>query len=282
MKLMTPTGGSCVVAAGNDTAGFVDGPGAIARFNSPWGVATDGTDGSAFVCDNGRVRRVALSGFAVSSVVSRGCSGIAYSGSLDGFFVVNGNGGYVGLISRRGNAYAATQLAGISTPTSSPGIAVDAFGLVAIPTGVATVLLAKCVPSPPGTFISLGVPTLCPAGAYWNTSQTLFFNTSCAQCPAGSYSNSEGALSCQPCPGGHFCPSGTSSWARLNCGRGNYCPEGSATPIPCPTQVVPVPYASWAAHPLTAQGPAFLAETSACIHNCFWNFTSGDGVLSTC
>jgi hypothetical protein len=74
---------------------------------------------------------------------------------------------------------------------------------------------------------------------------------------------------------------GTSSWARLNCGRGIYCPDGSAATIPCSIQIVPVPYTSWALHPLTAQGPAFLVETSSCLNHCFWNFTSGDGMLST-
>jgi hypothetical protein len=45
---------------------------------------------------------------------------------------------------------------------------------------------------------------------------------------------------------------------------------------------VPVPYASWASHPLTAQGPAFLVETSACLNICFWIFARGDGMLSKC
>ena len=281
VKLMTPTGSSCVVAAGNDTAGFVDGPGAIARFNQPWGLATDGIDGSAFVCANGWVRRVALADFLVSSVIQRSCSGIAYAGALNGFVVVSSR--YVGLISRSGNAYAATQLSSNTlTAFSNPGISVDPFGLIAILDGVASVLLAQCVPSPPGTYTLNGVPTPCPAGAYWNTTQTLYYNTSCAACPAGTFSKSAGATSCQACPGGHFCPPGSSSWAQLNCGRGSYCPEGSTAPIPCPAQTPPPPLTSWAQHSSGMQGPAFMLETAGCLNHCFWNFSSGNGQLSKC
>ena len=97
-------------------------------------------------------------------------------------------------------------------------------------------------------------------------------------CPAGTYNSSAGSASCQQCPGGHYCPAGTSSWARLNCGRGNYCPDGSGAPTPCPYQVPPT--GGWGA--LQVQGPAFLVETAHCLNHCFWNFTSGDGVLSKC
>ena len=38
--------------------------------------------------------------------------------------------------------------------------------------------------------------------------------------------------------------------------------------------------AGWGA--LQAQGPAFLVETASCLNHCFWNFTSGDGLLSRC
>ena len=91
-----------------------------------------------------------------------------------------------------------------------------------------------------------------------------------------------GSTSCAVCPEGHFCPPGTSSWARLNCGRGSYCPAGSAAPTPCPIEFVPVPYASWDSHPLRAQGPAFLDENAACLGHCFYNIPSGDGWLSKC
>ena len=132
----------------------------------------------------------------------------------------------------------------------------------------------------PGTFVNFTSRscTLCPPGSFSATSMA----SSCSPCAAGTFAKPFGSTSCEACPGGHYCPAGTSSWARLNCGLGNYCPDGSATPIPCPILIVPVPYASWASHPLTAQGPAFLVETSVCLNHWFWNFTSGDGMLSKC
>ena len=154
-----------------------------------------------------------------------------------------------------------------------------------------------CVPCPVSFFVESGnnTPRRCPAGSfcpYIYTSLTCptspelcpkgsFSNagaTNCTLCPAGTFAPATGSTSCQQCPGGHFCPAGTSSWARLNCGRGNYCPDGSGTPTPCPYQVPPT--GGWGA--LQVQGPAFLVETSHCLNHCFWNFTSGDGVLSKC
>ena len=115
-------------------------------------------------------------------------------------------------------------------------------------------------------------PKLCPKGSS-NAGAS-----NCTLCSAGKFTATTGSTSCQKCPGGHFCPAGTSSWARLNCGRGNYCPDGSGAPTPCPYQVPPS--GGWGA--LQVQGPAFLVETAHCLNHCFWNFTSGDGMLSTC
>ena len=128
---------------------------------------------------------------------------------------------------------------------------------------------------PPGFFCPLSSinALLCPKGTFSNAGAA-----DCTICPAGTYSSSTGSTSCQQCPSGHYCPAGTSSWARLNCGRGNYCPDGSGSPTPCPYQVPPT--GGWGA--LQFQGPAFLVETAHCFNHCFWNFTSGDGVLSKC
>jgi hypothetical protein len=100
----------------------------------------------------------------------------------------------------------------------------------------------------------------------------------CSPCAAGTFTMKTGSTSCEACPGGHYCPVGTSSWARLNCGRGNYCPDGSGAPTPCPYQVPPT--GGWGDRKV--QGPAFLVETAHCLNHCFWNLTSGDGMLSKC
>ena len=99
--------------------------------------------------------------------------------------------------------------------------------------------------------------------------------TASTVCAAGTFSTATG---CTVCPGGHYCPAGTSSWALLNCGKGWYCPLGSDAPTPCPIQVPPT--GGWGA--LQVQGPAFLVETARCVNHCFWNFTTGNGALSTC
>jgi hypothetical protein len=118
---------------------------------------------------------------------------------------------------------------------------------------------------------SVTPPCSAPPGYYCSLGSHVF-------CPSGSFTSVAGSTSCQQCPGGHFCPPGTSSWARLNCGRGNYCPDGSGAPTPCPYQVPPT--GGWGA--LQAQGPAFLLETAHCLNHCFWNSTSGNGMLSKC
>ena len=135
---------------------------------------------------------------------------------------------------------------------------------------------ASCLTCPAGSFCPWSSSinsTICPKGSFSSAGAT-----NCTLCPAGAFASAAGSSSCQRCPGGHYCPAGTSSWARLNCGRGNYCPDGSGSPTPCPFQVLPT--GGWGA--LHVQGPAFLVETAHCLNHCFWNFTSGDGMLSKC
>ena len=156
-------------------------------------------------------------------------------------------------------------------------------------TGNSKLRQLTCVPCPVSYYCFSGAPVICPAGSFCPLSsinatlcpQGSFSNTgasTCTLCPSGTFTSTTGSTSCQQCPGGHYCPAGTSSWARLNCGRGNYCPDGSGTPSPCPYQVPPT--GGWGA--LQVQGPAFIVETARCLNHCFWNFTSGDGMLSKC
>ena len=138
---------------------------------------------------------------------------------------------------------------------------------------------ATSLACPAGTFSdSIGATQvstciLCPVGTHSAAGAS-----TCTLCPAGKFASQPGSSLCHQCPGGHYCPAGTSSWASFNCGRGNYCPDGSGAPTPCPFQVPPT--GGWGA--LQAQGPAYLVETAHCISHCFWNVTSGDGMLSKC
>ena len=126
----------------------------------------------------------------------------------------------------------------------------------------------------PGTFADFSSRTciLCPPGYVSNMQSA----TVCTPCSAGTFTSTD--TTCQPCPAGHYCPTNTSSWSRLNCGRGNFCPTGSGAPTPCPFQVPPS--GGWGA--LQVQGPAFLVETARCLNQCSWNATSSGGVFSTC
>jgi hypothetical protein len=168
------------------------------------------------------------------------------------------------------------------------GMVISSTGTIYLQDGE-KMMVMTCRPCPASYFCFSGAPVLCPAGSYCPLSSITaarcpegsFSNagaSNCTLCPAGSYSSSAGSTSCQKCAGGHFCPAGTSLWAKLNCGRGHFCPDGSSAPRPCPYQVPPS--GGWGA--LQVQGPAFLVETAHCLNHCFWNFTSGDGLLSKC
>jgi len=76
IRVVTP-GGAVRTLAGSGQAGFADGQGAAACFNTPTGLALD-TDGSLLVADfrNHAIRRVTMAG-AVSTVVGNGEPGFA-------------------------------------------------------------------------------------------------------------------------------------------------------------------------------------------------------------
>ena len=179
---------------------------------------------------------------------------------------------------------------------SPTGIGTDASGVAYITEENMDVRKLTCVPCPSSYYVAVAsnTPYRCPAGSFCPYNNTFMVcpdspklcpkgssnagASNCTLCSAGKFTATTGSTSCQKCPGGHFCPAGTSSWARLYCGRGNYCPDGSGAPTPCPYQVPPS--GGWGA--LQVQGPAFLVETAHCLNHCFWNFTSGDGMLSKC
>ena len=248
--------------AGNGAAGGLDGVGTTATFNKPRGVSLDATFSVLYVAEDSghRIRSISLSSALVSTLAGSGTPSYG-----DGF----------GIAARFNRP--------ILLASSPSGVLYTAEG------AGSRIRQLTCIPCPASFYCFSGAPVLCPAGSYCPLSSinpTLcptgsFSNagaTNCTLCPAGSFTTSTGSVSCQPCPGGHYCPAGTSSWARLNCGRGNYCPDGSGAPQPCPFQVPPT--GGWGA--LEVQGPAFNVETARCLNHCFWNFTSGDGALSKC
>ena len=249
-----------VTLAGNGSQAYADGFRGASRLSRPWGIAVD-VVGNMFITDagNNRIRILSPSGY-LSTLAGNGVAS-----SVNGF----------------GTA------AGFSNPC---GVTLDAAGRIYVSEwGSHLVRKLTCVPCPASFYCLSGAPVTCPAGSSCPLSSinatrcpigtySAAGASNCTLCPAGTFTSATGSASCQQCPGGHFCPAGTSSWARLNCGRGNYCPDGSCSPTPCPYHVPPT--GGWGA--LQVQGPAFLVETAHCLNHCFWNFTSGDGMLSKC
>ena len=254
---------SVQTVAGSGAAGAVDAVGALASFNLLYGLAVD-AKGLLYVADTGNFRIRTVSDTATVSTVV---------------------GGSMGFLNAFGSAarFLGPQAVAI-TPASAIYVA---------ETGNNIIRLLTCIPCPASFYCASGAPVICPAGAFCPLSSITATpcpagtasavigaasNAACALCPAGRFSSAAGSPTCSPCPGGHFCPAGTASWARLSCGRGNYCPDGSGAKTPCPFQVPPT--GGWGA--LQEQGPAFLVDTAHCLNHCFWNFTSGDGMLSKC
>ena len=313
IRRITPLG-AVTTLAGTGTASYLNGMGtSTATFNLPDGVAVDAS-GNVYVgdTDNACVRRVAPNG-NVTTLAGSGTPGWADGlGTAAAFdrpehlaLTASGNillvekGHRLRMVTPLG---AVTTLAGNATPGfqsgfgtaaqfSYPfGVAIDSNGSVIVGDyNNMRLRRASCLPCPATFFCSSGAPVLCPAGSACPLSSISpmpcpkgSFSSagaaSCSQCPAGTFAAATGSAACQQCPGGHHCPPGTPSWAGFNCGRGRYCPEGSAAPLPCPTQ--PPPSGGWGA--LQVQGPAFLVDTAICPAHCFWNFSSGDGLLSKC
>ena len=262
IRSVNVTSAAVATLAGSGVASSTDGVGTSATFNNPMSVQLDATFTVLYVLESTgqRMRSITLSSAQVRTLVG-GAAGFA-----DGF----------------GTA------AMLSGPT----------GLAALPSSGVLYIADRnnhrvrqlaCAPCPASYFCGSGSPVICPAGSFcpmYSMSATTcppgrfsaIGASSCSPCPAGSFTTPSGSATCQQCPGGHFCPSGTASWAHLSCGRGNYCPDGSGAPLPCPIQVPPS--GGWGS--LEVQGPAFVIETSHCLNHCFWNFTSGNGLLSKC
>jgi hypothetical protein len=312
LRKVTISGIATTIAGTAGSPGYVDGQGASARLFYPEGVAYSSAANSVLIADAtvNRIRNVSVAGL-VTTVAGDGTASFRDAIGTNAQFTTPrsltiGRTGLIYVADQNHRirvidfAQVVTTIAGSGTSGMLAGYGIGAqfnspWGITATPYD--TLIVGElhgireltCVPCPASYYCVSGTPALCPAGFYCPLSSitpTLcpkgtFSNagaSNCTVCPAGTFASSTGSTSCQKCPGGHFCPSGTSSWARLNCGRGNYCPDGSGAPTPCPYQVPPS--GGWGA--LQVQGPAFLVETAHCLNHCFWNFTSGDGMLSKC
>ena len=284
-----------VITYAGSLSGSVDGGWATARFNRP-GSVVEGPSGSLYVADTDNHKiRVIFPNRSVITIAGGSTTG-SMSGSVDGFgtsalfstttaVALDSSGVlYVSdfanhkiraiLSNRTVITLAGGNVTG-STPGSTNGIGTGAlfrqpWGVTVDTTGV--VYVAEWA----NHRIRAIHPPTCPAGSH-----TPPGTLQCIPCPAGTFSASAASTACAACPGGHACPPGTASWARLNCGRGHYCPDGASAPTPCPVQAPPAG-GGWGA--LRVQGPAFLVETARCLSHCFWNSSAGGGggALSAC
>jgi hypothetical protein len=304
VRTVSPTG-IVSTLAGNGVGGWADGSGNIARFNGNYGITWFTGQQVALVADqsNHRIRTVDLFGNVLTIAGNGALSNIDGIGTTSSIFhprsiAIFGAGiaAYIttALGSVRSFSFSSLRLATVYEYSASAdnleGITFNGDGIMFLARRADRYVASlTCLPCPVSFYCLSGAPVLCPAGSYCPLSSInavvcpkgSFSNagaSTCTLCSAGTFTNTTGSTSCQQCPGGHFCPAGTSSWARLNCGRGNYCPDGSGAPTPCPYQVPPT--GGWGA--LQVQGPAFLVETAQCLNHCFWNLTSGDGTLSKC
>lgn len=256
IRLVTPSGVVSTLA-GQATAGFANGVGTNAKFFWMFSVSVS-TENIAYVVESGNsaIRTVDSAGNTATFAAQGGTSSCIYGNVL-----------YVG-----GDTVIMTYpLPSVSTtPSSSPSPS-KTKTRSPTSTGSPTPTRTSSV-TPTQTRSASASPCNAPAGFFCAGSALTL-------CPAGTFTSTAGSTSCQQCPGGRYCPAGTSSWAHLKCGRGYYCPDGSIAPIPCPFQVPP---SSGGWGDLQVQGPAFLVDTALCLNHCFWNFTSGDGLLSRC
>lgn len=81
-----------------------------------------------------------------------------------------------------------------------------------------------------GDFEPMSAASICPAGSYCPEG-----SSAAITCPSGTYSSSVGSATCQTCPAGYICGTGTSDPYSVPCPVGYYCASGSSTASACPT-----------------------------------------------
>lgn len=182
------------------TAGYNDAIGTAALFKTPLAIAIDSI-GNLYIsdCGNDKIRLLRRDG-TVITIAGGGATGVV-AGAVNGigtaalFSAPNQL-----IIDPAGNVYVAesNRIRMIANLTCAPG---------SYPTTSLT-----CLPCGPGNASAAA------------TNQ-------CLPCPAGSFSNASGATACAQCPGGHFCPAGSTSWNKRNCAC-RCAPAGSAAHLP--------------------------------------------------
>jgi hypothetical protein len=240
IRRISSSTGSVITLAGNYSAGYSEGVGTNAAFNSPFGIAVNSASGIVYISDqsNHRIRYLTITSSTLPGPLPACDStwrqvAIAYTGGssrilssyVDGILLsnvsatyavassgsslrlgTNGIGGeyFIGSISdvRVYNRYLSSNEITTLSPSCPSGWFSD--------TGA-----VPCKQCSVGTYSSAGATycATCPAGYVCNAGINLCaagsYSTggasSCALCPTGTYANATGSQSCAPCPAGYSC-----------------------------------------------------------------------------
>ena len=234
--------------AGSSTPGNADGQGAVARFRYPSDVVINAAQDTAYVSDpgNGLIRQVAISTWAVTTLVGTGVAGavdgVGRQAYIDPRYLALDNTNRILYVQCPGNIRK-VDLSTLAVTTLAPGGALMGVLLLGatqlyFPSSVGG---ASFVALPSSTVVPLSLmqtSTLPLAILVNETSSSQQLCVSCVSCPPGRFvfCNSTASL-CLPCPVGSFSSAGLRCTA---CSSGTYanaaglssctsCPSGSVS-----------------------------------------------------
>jgi sugar lactone lactonase YvrE len=252
--------------AGVGTPSFADGPGSLACFSSPVGVAIDPTGAFVLIADvgNHRIRMLVLATRVVSTLAGSAASGFADGAgpvstfahpygitiSSDASFALvadtTGNrlrrislaSSHVSTLAGTGGATwtdGAGGLAAFYAPTAVAISGDGSFALVADNANRRVRRVQLAAPCGLGSFCPAvaSAPTACAAGAFCNATG-MTAESAQIVCPAGSYCALASAAP-TACAANFYCNAtgASSANAQVACQAGTYCAAGSTMPSVC-------------------------------------------------
>ena len=252
--------------AGSGAASFADGPGSLASFSSPVGVAIDPTGAFVLIADNGnhRIRKLDLATRIVSTIAGNAAYGFADGAgsvsqfigpfgiaiSADSSFALIADSGtnrmrrisiassFVSTVAGTGSASWADGAGGQAAFYAPTNVAIFGDGSYAIVADSANRRVRHVQLAAPcglGAFCPAGAssPTLCAAGRYCNATGMTAASAQLV-CPAGSYCEPASVLP-TACVANTYCnATGASSASdQIACDAGAFCAAGSTAPSTC-------------------------------------------------
>jgi DNA-binding beta-propeller fold protein YncE len=253
--------------AGSGAAAFADGPGSLASFWSPVGVALDPTGAFVLIADNGnhRIRKLDLATRIVSTIAGNAAYGLANGAGTVSQFIspygiaISADSSFALIAELGTNCLRRISIASsfVTTVAGTPGsaswadgaggqaafnmptdVALSADGLFALVADNANRRLRRVQLAAPcglGAFCpaSASSPIVCAAGRYCN-STGMTAESAQLVCPAGSYCVLASVLP-TACAANTYCnATGASSASdQVACEAGAFCAAGSTAPSTC-------------------------------------------------